>query len=114
MPSQTRLAYEKELCAWIEAGWLILYPHKKFGQPKGLISLMAVVQQSKSKARPVMDYRELNQYDNTFTADADICACKLRERHQHGPNVSLLDLRTYLQVQAISNSDVCWQEILSH
>ena len=62
--------------------------------------LMAVVQQSKSKVRPVMDYRELNQYVDTFTADADVCASKLRGWHQHGPNVSLLNLRrAYLQVR---------------
>ena len=100
VPSQTRLAYEKELHAWIDAGWLIPYPHKKLGPPKGLIPLMAVVQQSKSKVRPVMDYRELNQYVNTFMADADVFASKLREWHQLGPNASLLDLRrAYLQVQ---------------
>ena len=61
VPRQTRTAYEKELRAWIEAGCLIPYLHKKLGPPKGLILLMAVVQQSKSKVRPVMDYRELNQ-----------------------------------------------------
>ena len=93
MPSQTRPAYEKELRAWIDAGWLIPYPHKKLGPPKGLIPLMAVVQQNKSKVRPVIDYRELNQYVDTFTADANVCASKQREWHQHGSNVSLLDLR---------------------
>ena len=47
-----------------------------------------------------MDYWELNQYVDTFTADADVCASKLKEWHQHGPNVSLLDLRkAYLQLQ---------------
>ena len=100
MPGQTRSAYEKELRAWIDAGWLIPYPHKKLGPPKSLIPLMAVVQQSKSKVRSVMDYRELNQYVDTFMADADVCASKLQEWCQHGPNVSLLDLRrAYLQVR---------------
>ena len=75
-------------------------PHKKLGPPKGLIPQMAVVQQNKSKVRPVMDYRELNQYVDTFMADADVCASKLRVWHQHGPNVSLFDLRrAYLQVR---------------
>lgn len=46
-----------------------------------------------------MDFRELNQYVDTFTADADVCASKPREWRQHGSNVSLLDLRkAYLQV----------------
>ena len=98
--SQTRLAYEKEFHAWIDAGWLIPYPHKKLGPLKGLIPLMVVVQQNKSKVRPVMHYQELNQYVDTFTADADVCASKLQEWRQHGPNVSLLDLRrAYLQVR---------------
>ena len=46
-----------------------------------------------------MDYRELNQYVDTFTADAGVCARKLRWWHQHGPNVFLLNLRAYLQVR---------------
>ena len=39
VPSQTRPAYEKELCAWIDTGWLIHYPHKKLGHLKSLIPL---------------------------------------------------------------------------
>ena len=47
-----------------------------------------------------MDYRELNQYVDTFMADADVCTRKLWEWCQHGPNVSFLDLRrAYLQVR---------------
>ena len=47
-----------------------------------------------------MDYQKLNQYVDTFTVDADVCASKLWEWRQHGPNVSLLDLRKpYLQVR---------------
>ena len=93
VPSQRGPAYEKELRAWIDAGWLIPCLHKKVGPPKGLIPLMAVVQQSKSKVRPVMDSWELNQYVDTFIADADVCASKLWRWFQHGPNVCLFDLR---------------------
>ena len=106
VPSQRRPSYEKELRAWIDAGWLIPCPHKKLGLPKGLISLMAVVQQTKSKVRHVMDYRELNQYVDTFTADANVCASKLRRWFQHGPNVCLIDLRmAYLQVWVSESCD---------
>ena len=60
---------------------------------------MAVAQHNKAKVRPVMDYRELNVHVDAFTADADVCASKLREWRQLGSNVSLLDLRkAYLQV----------------
>ena len=47
-----------------------------------------------------MDYRELNNFVDTYTANADICAQKLQEWRQQGSNVATLDLRiTYLQVQ---------------
>ena len=100
VPVHIREAYEQELQTWIKDGWLIPYPERKLGPPKGLIPLMAVVQHSKAKVRPVMDYRELNNHVEAFTANADICANKLREWRQQGSNVSLLDLRkAYLQVR---------------
>ena len=93
MPDQIRPAYE------VKDGWLIPYPYKKLGPPKGLIPLMAVAQHNKAKVRPVMDYCELNTHVDAFMADADVCASKLREWCQLGSNVSLLDLRkAYLQV----------------
>ena len=53
-----------------------------------------------------MDYRELNAHVDAFTADADVCASKLRECCQMGSNVSLLDLRKeYLQVRV---SETMW------
>ena len=61
---------------------------------------MAIIQLSKLKVRPVMDSHELNQCIEAYTADADVCASKLREWRQKGSNVSLLDLRkTCLQVR---------------
>ena len=61
---------------------------------------MAVIQQNKQKVRPVLDYRELNDHVDPFTACADICTEKLREWRQAGSNVSMLDLRkAYLQVR---------------
>ena len=45
-----------------------------------------------------MDYREINQYVDAFTANADVCAERMRECQQQGANVALLDLRkAYLQ-----------------
>jgi hypothetical protein len=40
--------------------------------------LMAVTQRNKLKIRPVMDYRELNQFVSSHTADGDVCSTKLR------------------------------------
>lgn len=68
------------------------YPEEELGPPKGLIPLMAVIQQNKEKVRPVLDYRELNEHVDAFTAHADVCAQKLREWRQAGSNVSVLDL----------------------
>ena len=73
---------------------------KNWNPIKGLIPLMAVQQQHKSKVHPVMDFRQLNCYVDVYTANADVCAAKLREWQQKGSNVSLLDLKSaYLQVR---------------
>ena len=61
---------------------------------------MADIQQNKQKVRPVLDYQELNDHVDPFTARADICTEKLREWRRAGSNVSLLNLRkAYLQVR---------------
>ena len=84
---------------WIMNGWLIPYPQEQLGPPKGLITLMDVIQLTKDKVHPVMDYRELNEHVDAFTVDADVCTAKLREWHQQVVNVALLDLqRVHLQV----------------
>ena len=47
-----------------------------------------------------MDFRELNQHIDAFTADSDVCAEKLREWSQQGTNVAVLDLaKAYLQIR---------------
>ncbi|KFD45052.1 hypothetical protein M514_14073 [Trichuris suis] len=33
----------------------------------------------KGEVRPVLDFRELNGHIETYTAEADVCASKLRE-----------------------------------
>jgi len=98
-PEQIREEYNRELQTWIQNGWLLPYPADELGPPKGLIPLMAVLQENKQKVRPVMDYRELNEHVDAFTASADVCAHKLRDWRQQGSDVSVLDLRrAYLQV----------------
>ena len=78
-------------------GWLVPFPEDKLGPLKGLIPLMAALQQNKKKVRPVIDYWELNHHVDTFTANAVVCAAKLHDWWQKGANVSLLDLgRAYL------------------
>ena len=65
-------------------GWFILYDEENIGFPKGLISLIAVVHQNKSKVKPGMDYRKINFHVNTYTADADICAENLESGNGKG------------------------------
>ena len=99
MPEHVRPKFEKEIEKWIENGWLRKYDSSDLGPPKALIPLMAVVQQNKDKVRPVMDFRELNSFVEAHTADADVCADKIREWRRQGHNVSTLDLSSaYMQV----------------
>ena len=73
---------------------------KNWERPKELIPLMAILQQHKSKVCPVMDFQQLNCHVDVLTANANVCAAKLREWRQKGSNVSLLDFkRAYLQVR---------------
>ncbi|KFD46863.1 hypothetical protein M514_12268 [Trichuris suis] len=94
-----RAAYEEELSSWIQNGWLVPYDEEEMGPAKALIPLMAVIQRSKQKVRPVMDFRAVNAHIDAFTASSDVCAHKLREWRRQGVNVSILDLKkAYLQV----------------
>lgn len=96
---EVRTLYEDELRTWIQAGWLIPYDEQRYGPAKGLIPLMAVVQQNKAKVRPVMDFRELNTHISAFTAESDVCAAKMREWRSQGTNVAIVDLmKAYLQI----------------
>ena len=91
--------YTQELCTWVGYGWLVPYPEDNLGPPKGLILLMAALQQNKTKVHPVTDYWELNHHMEALTANADVW-------RQKGANVCLLDLRrVYLQ---ICDHDTLW------
>ena len=76
VPCHAREAYENEILQCQRNGWLLPYSEEKHGPPKGLIRLMAVVQEQ--KVRPVFDYRELNGFVDAFTANAEVCMQKLR------------------------------------
>ena len=55
------------------------YLKEELGSLKVLIFLMAMLQENKQKVRLVLDYQNLSQYVDAHTANADICAQKLRE-----------------------------------
>ncbi|XP_004209839.1 uncharacterized protein LOC101240545 [Hydra vulgaris] len=88
--------YATEISEWIAQGWL-----KPFeGKCNGIIPLMAVIQQNKLKVRPVMDYRELNQFVSSDTADGDVCSTKLSNWRKLGKNLEIIDLKkVYLQIR---------------
>jgi len=70
------------------------------GETGGIIPLMAVHQPQKSKVRPVMDYRELNRFVQSHTADSSVCEDTLRLWRQRGDQIRLLDLKdAYLQLR---------------
>ena len=47
---------EWELHIWMSNGWLVLYPEEKLEAPKGLIPLIAELQQNRSNVCLVMDF----------------------------------------------------------
>ncbi|KAG1698828.1 hypothetical protein GQR58_005653 [Nymphon striatum] len=71
-----RERYNAEIQRWISKGWL-----KEWRGPiEGIIPLLAVFQPSKDKVRPVMDYRELNDFVECHTGDViAVCGEKIRE-----------------------------------
>lgn len=99
VPREARQEYENELYQWIEDGWLVPYDESIHGPVKGNVPLMAVVQQNKKKVRLVLDFQELNAYVDVHTAEADVCAEKLRDWRRRGQRVALIDLpKAYLQI----------------
>jgi len=95
VPDDMQPDYDAEIQEWIRCGWLQPFD----GECEGLVPLMAVFQGSKDKVRPVLDYRELNQYVSSHTANGDVCSEKLRAWRRMGSNVSIIDLRkAYLQL----------------
>ena len=87
VPDHIRDVYEEELSMWQCNGWLLLYPEEELGPPKGLIPLIAVVQEHKQKVWLVLDNWELNSFFETFTANTEMCLQRLREWWQQGVNV---------------------------
>ena len=75
--------------SWIKNGWLVPY----FGQCDGVVPLMAVVQNNTEKIRPVLDYRELNQFVSSHTGESVVCGDKLRSWRRLGTNLTTLDFR---------------------
>lgn len=72
--------FDREVERWIDEG--ILVPWE--GVEEGVLPLMAVIQPTKNKIRPVLDFRDLNGYVMCHTGDdvADVCGEILRKWRQ--------------------------------
>ena len=96
MKPETKEKFDAEIEGWIEKGYLQPWRAKS----SGVIPLMAVEQPSKDKVRPVLDFRELNQYIECHTgSEVTVCDETIRKwRRLTGP-LKLVDLKSaYLQL----------------
>ena len=94
---QVRERYDAEIQSWISKGWL----REWHGPVEGIIPLLAVVQPTKDKVRPVMDYRELNHFVECHTGDDMVAVCgdKIRKWRQLQGELGVVDLKSaYLQI----------------
>ena len=93
--------FEKGVEKWIQHGWLQERPEPDQASTRApTVPLMAVHQPTKRKVRPVMDYREMNEFVEASGADADVCADKMREWRQFPANSATLDIRdAYMQIR---------------
>ena len=80
IPRGARTEYENELQDWIDRQWLLEYDENEMASPKRQIPLMAFIQRSKGNIiRPVLGWREGNNFIEAYARDADVCIEKLRE-----------------------------------
>ena len=61
--------FDEEIGKWLAVGWL-----KPCEPPDqhGIIPLMAVEQKNKGKVHPVLNFSELNNFDESYTGNSDI------------------------------------------
>ena len=98
IPDEYEEKFNEEIETWIKNGWLIEYA--KENQIKGTLPLMAVYQEHKDKVRPVMDFRNLNEFVSSHTGESVVCNESLRKWRKLGENLTILDLKNaYLQIQ---------------
>lgn len=96
MTKEVEQGFSEEVREWVKEGWLV--PFK--GESRGIVPLMAVVQENKDKIRPVMDFRELNSYVSSHTGQSVVCGDKIRRWRRLGDRLSIVDLKkAYLQIK---------------
>lgn len=95
---EVKMKFESEIEKWIEEG--VLVPWQSYAND-GIIPLMAVIQPTKNKVRPVLDFRELNNYVESHTGDEiALCDDTLRCWRKMKGATRIVDLKSaYLQLR---------------
>ena len=82
-----REKFDEEVTSWIDEGILVPVPE---GEEVGsVLPLMAVDQVNKGKVRPVLDFKELNQFVRSHTGESAVCEDTLRKWRKVGNNLSV-------------------------
>ena len=95
---EVRTKYEREVNRWVDEGILTEWN----GRVDGVLPLMAVLQPSKNKVRPVLDFRCLNEFVQSHTGgdEMNVCSNKLREWRRTNGELEIVDLQAaYLQIR---------------
>ena len=103
MEQSVRVKYEEKVKEWIRDGWLKKCEDQTMNV--GIIPLMAVVQLNKDKVRPVMDFREVNEFVESHPGyDVSVCGETLRRWRRMNGNLKMVDLKSaYLQIRVEEN-----------
>ena len=97
MKEELKQAFDTELQDWVNTGILKAVPPNEVVE--SYVPLMAVDQTNKGKVRPVLDFRELNDYVSCHPASIEVIDDTLRTWRKVGHSVMLLDLKkAYLQL----------------
>ena len=98
LSDEVRVKYEGEVNKWVDEGILTEWT----GRVDGVLPLMAVLQTSKNKVRPVLDFRCLNEFVQSHTGgdEMNVCSNKLREWRRTNGELEIVDLQAaYLQIR---------------
>lgn len=90
--------FDSEISRWINEGILVPWNGDK---ENGVLPLMAVEQVNKDKVRPVLDYRELNEFISCHTGDeVGVCDESIRKWRRILGGRKMVDLKAaYLQIR---------------
>ena len=91
--------FNREVQEWINKGWLREVKLNEYSH------ILATMHPQKGKVRPVLDFRELNQYVSCHSGDEiAICDESIRRWRKLGEKVKVVDLKSaYLQLHVVES-----------